>query len=121
MTKEWSAAVFEVSVAYKENTDQVIGTMLDVATKIQLDAPYSEWILEPMEIAGLDRFDNSAVVIKARFKTRPSEQWKIMREYNRRLKQRFDELGIEIPFPQTTIHFAGTTQQLLEHSEKMEK
>ncbi len=121
MTKEWSAAVFEVGVAYKENTDQVIDTMLDVASKMQLEAPYSEWILEPMEIAGLDRFDNSAVVIKARFKTRPSEQWKVMREYNRRLKQRFDELGIEIPFPQTTIHFAGTTQQLLEHSEKTGK
>jgi len=62
-------------------------------------------ILEPLEILGVDRFDDSAVIIKARIKTRPIRQWAVGREFNRRMKKRFDELGIEIPFPHQTIYF----------------
>jgi moderate conductance mechanosensitive channel len=55
----------------------------------------------------VDRLAESAVVIKARIKTRPLKQWEVSREFNRRVKNRFDELGIEIPFPHHTIHFAA--------------
>jgi small conductance mechanosensitive channel len=55
----------------------------------------------------VDRFADSAVVIKARFKTRPLRQWEVMREFNRRIKNRFDELGIELPFPHQTVYFGA--------------
>jgi small conductance mechanosensitive channel len=67
-------------------------------------------MLEPLEIAGVDQFRESSVLIKARSKVRAGEQWKVGREFNRRLKQRFDELGIEMPVPQRAIHFAGGQQ-----------
>ncbi|MDD5069764.1 MAG: mechanosensitive ion channel family protein [Candidatus Omnitrophica bacterium] len=54
---------------------------------------------------GVDSFANSAVIIKFRIKTLPIKQWEIMREFNRRLKNRFDELGIEIPFPHQTLYW----------------
>jgi small-conductance mechanosensitive channel len=50
------------------------------------------------------KFADSAVVIKARFKTKPIKQWRVGREFNRRLKKRFDELNIEIPFPHITFY-----------------
>lgn len=105
MTKEWSAAVFEIDVAYKENIDKVVDVMEQLGKELQNDERYKELIIEPMEIAGIERLDSSSVVIKGRFKTKPGEQWNIVREYRRLIKQRFDELNIEIPFPQTTIHF----------------
>jgi small conductance mechanosensitive channel len=106
MTKEWSAMVFDVGVAYKEDTDQVVDVMREVADELQQDPEFASKILEPMEIFGLDSFGDSAVIIKARLKTRPIEQWTVGREYRRRLKQAFDARHIEIPFPNRTLHFA---------------
>ena len=56
-------------------------------------------MLEPLEIMGLNSFGDSAVIVRARLKTKPLTQWATGREYNRRLKAAFDERGIEIPFP----------------------
>jgi small conductance mechanosensitive channel len=102
-TKEWSAAVFDTGVAYREDTDRVQEVMREVAEDLARDERFGALILEPIEIFGVDRFDESAVVIKARIKTRPIKQWDVAREYNRRLKKAFDEKGIEIPFPQRTL------------------
>ena len=105
MTKEWSAMVFKIGVAYKEDVDHVIRIMQQVGEKMANDINYKEKILEPLLIMGLDKFDDSAVVIKARLKTIPGEQWALGREYRKRLKKEFDEKGIEIPFPHTTVYW----------------
>ncbi|WP_049974662.1 mechanosensitive ion channel family protein [Azospirillum sp. B4] len=110
MTKEFSYAMFEVGVAYREDVDQVSEVLTELGADLQADPDYADRILEPIDILGLDKFADSAVVIKARIKTRPSDQWKVMRAFNRRMKQRFDELGIDIPFPHQTIYFGADKQ-----------
>ena len=60
-------------------------------------------ILAPMEILGVDRFTDSAVVLRARLQTKPLKQWPVGREFNRRMKKLFDARGIKLPFPQRTI------------------
>jgi small conductance mechanosensitive channel len=72
---------------------------------MQNDPEYRDDILEPLEILGVDRFDDSAVVIKARITTRPIKQWRVGREFNRRMKKMFDERNIEIPFPHRTVYW----------------
>ncbi|MEJ2323865.1 MAG: mechanosensitive ion channel family protein [Nitrospirota bacterium] len=104
MTKEFSRYVFEVGVAYREDVDEVIGVIKEVDEGMRGDPEYSGVILEPIEILGLDKFADSAVVIKARTKTKPMEQWRVGREFNRRLKKAFDERNIEIPFPHHTVY-----------------
>ncbi len=106
LTKDFSYYVFDVGVAYKEDVDRVMAVMAEVGAELQRERAYRRLIVEPLEIAGVDRFAESAVVIRARMKTRPLQQWTVGREFNRRLKKRFDELGIEIPFPQRTLHVA---------------
>ncbi len=103
MTKEWSAMVFDIGVAYKENIDEVVETIQQVGDSLQKDKVFGAKILEPMEIFGLDKFGDSALVVKARIKTLPIEQWGVGREFNKRLKVAFDKKGIEIPFPHRTI------------------
>lgn len=105
LTKEFSYYVFEMGVAYRENVDEVIELMRQVGAEMQEDPDFGPLILEPLDVAGLDQFGDSAVVIKARFKTQPLSQWAVGREFNRRLKALFDAKGIEIPFPHTTIYF----------------
>lgn len=104
MTKEYSYYVFEVGVAYRENVDEVMAVMREVDEELRRDSELKEFITEPIEVLGLDRFDDSAVIIKARIKTVPLRQWAVGREYNRRLKQKFDEKKIEIPFPHLTLY-----------------
>lgn len=105
MTKEFSRYVFNVGVAYREDTDQVVEVLNQIGADLQQDEEFGPMILEPLEVLGLDSFDDSAVIIKARITTQPVKQWTVGREFNRRMKKRFDELGIEIPFPHSTIYF----------------
>jgi small conductance mechanosensitive channel len=105
MTKEWSGAVFDIGVAYKENADHVISVMKEVAEDLGGSVDYKDLMLEPMEVFGLDNFGDSAIVIKARIKAVPGKQWFVGREYRKRLKAAFDKVGIEIPFPHRTIYW----------------
>jgi moderate conductance mechanosensitive channel len=103
MTKDWSAYVIDVGVAYREDTDRVVEVMRRVAGELQSDPQYGSAMLEPIEIIGVDAFTDSAVIIKARLKTLPIRQWMVGREYRRRLKKAFEAENIEFPFPQRTV------------------
>jgi small conductance mechanosensitive channel len=103
MTMGWSGYVIDVGVAYKEDTDQVVTVMTEVAQELRKDPRVGASILEPIEVFGVDDFKESEVTIKARLKTVPLQQWNVGREYRRRLKKAFDARGIEIPFPQRTL------------------
>lgn len=112
MTREFSYYLFNMGIAYKEDTDHVVEVMRQVADELRADETFGPMILEPLEILGVDAFADSAVVIKARIKTVPIKQWAVGRELNRRFKKRFDEVGIEIPFPQRTLHIHETSPAL---------
>jgi small conductance mechanosensitive channel len=112
MTKDWSAMMFEIGVAYKEDVDEVMRVMKEVGDDLRQDEEFKHKILEDLEIFGVDKFASSAVIIKARLKTKPIEQWGVGREYRRRLKNKFDSVNIEIPFPQTTLHWGKNIQPL---------
>ncbi|MCF8223210.1 MAG: mechanosensitive ion channel family protein [Bacteroidales bacterium] len=105
MTKEWSAIVFEIGVAYKENVDRVMEIMKETGEELIKDEVFGQKIIDPIEIFGLDSFGDSALIIKARLKTKPITQWEVGREYRRRLKIAFDKNNIEIPFPHTTVYW----------------
>ncbi len=105
MTMDYSRYVFDVGVSYREDVDEVIAVLKEIAHGLQNDPEFGKDILEPLEMLGVDRFADSAVVIKCRFKTKPIRQWVIGREMNRRIKKTFDERGIEIPFPHRTMYW----------------
>lgn len=113
MTYVWSAIVLDIGVAYKENTDRVVEVMRAVSAELRQDERFGPNMLEDIEVFGVDKFDDSAVVIKARIKTLPIKQWEIGREYRRRLKQAFDREGIEIPFPHRTVYFGEASKPFL--------
>jgi small-conductance mechanosensitive channel len=110
VTREFSCHVFDIGVAYKEDTDRVVQLLKEVGDDLQQDETYGPEMIEPVEIFGVDRFADSAVVIKGKIKTMPSKQWMVGREFNRRVKKRFDEEGIEIPFPHQSLYFGGASK-----------
>ncbi len=110
LTKEYSRYVFEIGVAYRENIDTVMDVLKKIDEELRDDPAFKDDILEPIEIFGLDQFGDSAIIIKARYKTKTMQQWRIGREFNRRMKITFDELDIEIPFPHRTIYMGQDKQ-----------
>jgi small conductance mechanosensitive channel len=103
MTKDYAFAVFKLTVGYHEDVDQVMDVLREIDSQLRREWPYRRIMLEPLQVDGVDAFTERGVVILARSRTRAGEQWKVSREFNRRLKKRFDELGIEFPVPQQSV------------------
>lgn len=105
LTREFAFAVMDIGVSYREDIDHVIRVIEDTATELVADPKYAPDILEPIEVFGVDQFADSAMIIKARLKTRAMGQWAVRRAFNRLLKINFDRAGIEMPYPHRTIYF----------------
>ncbi|KZD07928.1 mechanosensitive ion channel domain-containing protein [Oceanibaculum pacificum] len=110
MTKDYGRAVIDVGVAYRENVDEVIEVLRKVGEELAADENYKDTITAPMEIFGVQALADSSVTIRCRFTTKVGMHWAVGREMNRRIKNTFDKLGIEIPFPHQTLYF-GTDQK----------
>lgn len=99
MSVGFAYAVIDLGVAYGEDTDRVVEVIEEVGRQMRGDASLGPRILGDLEIAGIDQWADSSVIIRCRFQVTPNEQWSIRREFLRRAKQAFDRQGIEIPFP----------------------
>jgi moderate conductance mechanosensitive channel len=115
-TRDFSNYVFDMGVAYRENTEEVKQAIFDAFDELRQDPEHGQNILADLEWFGVERFDDSAVVVRARIRTLPGKQWNTGRAFNGIVKRVFDARGIEIPFPHTTLYFgeskAGETQAI---------
>ena len=109
MSRGFAQSVVDVGVAYREDTDKAVGVMRETGAEMRADPVFGPKILDELEIAGVDKWADSAVILRCRFKVQPLEQWNVRREFLRRLKKAFDARGIEIPFPHLTI-YAGAAK-----------
>lgn len=109
MSRGYAQSVVDIGVAYRENVDEVLGVMRETGAEMRADPVFGAKILDEIEIAGVDKWADSAVILRCRFRVRPLEQWNVRREFLRRLKNAFDARGIEIPFPHLTV-YAGAAR-----------
>ena len=85
-------------------SDRAMVVMKQVAETQRMDTAFAARILDKFEMAGVERWEPSAIVLRGRFRVAPLAQWDVRREYLRRLKRAFDHHGIEIPLPQLALH-----------------
>ncbi|MDX1449990.1 MAG: mechanosensitive ion channel family protein [Acidimicrobiia bacterium] len=104
LTQEFGQVVLDVGVAYKESVDRVIEVIRDELTQLQADEEWSSMVLEEPQVLGVNSLGDSAVTIRAVLKVTPDERWLVKREGLRRIKNRLDAEGIEIPFPHMTVY-----------------
>jgi small-conductance mechanosensitive channel len=109
LSREYAYVVIDAGIAYGADIDRAFGVMREVASGMRADPGFARRIREDLEVAGVERWENSAVVLRARIKVIPLEQWNVKREFLRRLKYAFDTAGIEIPYPHLTV-YAGNTR-----------
>ncbi len=103
LSKEWSRSVLDVGISYREDVDQIIDLLSQIGKELEAEEPYKSAILEPLQILGVERFGESQLVIRMMVKTAPLKQWEVGRELRRRIKVRFDEKGIQIPYPHRVL------------------
>ncbi|HWA38005.1 MAG TPA: mechanosensitive ion channel family protein [Burkholderiales bacterium] len=104
-TRGFATPVVDIPVAYREDPREVLAVMVETAAAMRADPVWQARIVQDLEVIGMDRWEDSSVVLRARFKVIPPiEQWNVKREYLLRLKQAFDARGIEIPFPHLTLY-----------------
>lgn len=97
MSKDWSAYVIDVTISFKEDSDRVMEIMRNVAEELRGEPKYGALMLAPLEIFGVEAFTDTGIIIRARFKTLPSRQDSVGREYRRRLIQALERAGIDLP------------------------
>ena len=111
LSKEWSRSVLDLGISYREDVDQVIGLLIQIGKELESEEPYKSAILEPLNILGVERFGESQLIIRMMIKTLPLKQWEVGRELRRRIKKRFDEEGIQIPFPHRVLLWGDTPKK----------
>lgn len=110
LTKEYAYYVVDLGIAYKENVDEVMEVLRGIGAELAEDPEYRPYILEPLEVLGVDDFGDSQVTLKLRIKTLPLKQWAVGRELRRRIKNGFDGRGIEIPFPHLSVYWGEASR-----------
>lgn len=109
-TKEFSYALLDIRAPYREDLDRVIGVMREVADGLRADEVYGKNITGEFELLGVDGFEDTGALIRARLKTIPLMQWAVKREFNRRIKRAFDDYGISFPYPHHRLYFGESTE-----------
>ena len=102
-SKDFSYYVIDVAISYREDPDRVAAVLRQIGAEMQTDPTFAPWILEPVEVQGVDAFGDWSVIVKMRIKTVPLKQWEVGREFRKRLRRRFDKEGIQIPFPERVV------------------
>jgi moderate conductance mechanosensitive channel len=109
-TRGFAHAVIDVGVAYREDPDEALAVMREVARAMRADSAWQDKIADDIEIIGVERLADSAVILRARLRVVPPiQQWNVKREFLKRLKKAYDERGIEIPYPHLTL-YAGSNK-----------
>ena len=121
LSKEWSRSVLDVNISYQENVDHVIDVLSQIGKELAAEEPYKSSILEPLQILGVERFGEFHLTLRMIVKTAPLKQWEVGRELRRRIKNRFDEKGIQVPYPYRIL-LSGETQNTVENEKsKLQK
>ncbi|MBM3944961.1 MAG: mechanosensitive ion channel family protein, partial [SAR202 cluster bacterium] len=110
-TKDWSRVNLNVSVAYGEDLDRVMSIINQVGRQLADDPHFGTLVLEAPYALRVDSFGDSGIEIKILGNTRPLKQWEVTGELRRRIKRRFDEEQIEIPWPHTKLYFGNELEQ----------
>lgn len=105
LTRDFSYAVFDMGIAYREDIDEAKQAILDAFDQLMEDPAFAVQTTGPLEWFGVQALGDSAVVLRCRVKTLPGKQWGLLRQINERVKKVYDARGIEIPFPHQTLYF----------------
>lgn len=103
LSKDWSRVDVAIDVAYATDPDHALAVIRQVAEEMYSDRDWQAKMPAPPEVLGIDEIDHGGLLIRIWIKTQPLQQWKVGREFRRRLKLALDQEGIAIGTPQQSL------------------
>ncbi|MCK9611818.1 MAG: mechanosensitive ion channel family protein [Bacteroidales bacterium] len=106
LSKDYAYINMNIGISYNADLDHVIKVANEVGLQLASDPQWKSLINKPPQFLRVDKFEDSAVIIKITGETQPLKQWEVNGELRKRIKIAFDKEGIEMPYPQRVIHQA---------------
>ncbi len=107
-TRSWARVDFRVSISPSSNVERATAVLQQVLDGLTTDPAWSDAILEPPKVLGVDSVSYAGVVLRAWIKTLPSERAALARDINQRVGEAFHRNGIGMGAPQAVIMQAPT-------------
>lgn len=109
-TRGFAFAVIDIGVSYDSDMRRVLKALEQIAAEIVKNPEIADVILEPVQVLGIQSFNDYSITLRCRIKTKPGQQWKVRYAFNLQLKEYFDREGIQIPFPTVTYRATASAQ-----------
>ncbi|MGF6703153.1 small-conductance mechanosensitive channel [Paraburkholderia sp. MM5496-R1] len=93
-------AAVRVNIVFGQDVERAIETLKEIGASLRTDDNFKDGILADFSFWGVDAVDGSAITLAGQMQCRDTSRWGVQREFNRRILERFSELGIEIANPQ---------------------
>ena len=93
-------AAVRVNIVFGQDVDLAIDTLKEIGAALRQEEKFKDGILSDFAFWGVDAVDGSAVTLAGQMQCRDTARWGVQREFNRRIVDRFRELGIAIANPQ---------------------
>ncbi len=103
LTRTWSRVNFDIEIDYGADVDRVLEVIHFVGQQLYTDGAWSDRIIEPPEVLGVDDLSHTGILIRVWIKTKPLQQWAVGREFRRRLHRVLIERNIHIGVPRQTL------------------
>ncbi len=105
-SRQFGYAMFRWPVPASMPIDDAVALVREVAMELRSDPAVYRNLWSPMELQGVESFDNGQAVLRFRFKTAPIKQWEVQRAFNLRLRRRLDQAGLELSMPRLNVQLS---------------
>jgi len=89
-------ATISVTIPYDEDIDRVDVTLKEIVGEMRKDPAFDGMIRSDLQMWGLDKVSASGVTIVGQIECTDAGRWPVQREFNRRMRERFQAQGITI-------------------------
>jgi moderate conductance mechanosensitive channel len=102
-SRDWVVEKLEFRLTYDTDIAKVKKIIKRIGQELSADPELGPQIIQPLKSQGVLAMEDSAMLVKAKFTSKPGEQFVIRREAYQRIKQAFDEAGIHFAHRQVTV------------------
>jgi moderate conductance mechanosensitive channel len=95
-------AAISVNLAYDEDIDKAGDVLKQIAAEMRREPEFKSLMRGDLDLWGVDKVDGATVTIVGQIECTDSGRWPVQREFNRRMKMRFQKLGVDIAYPAQT-------------------